>query len=140
MKHEAVLNGFDDAVSLDAHGHVAESTVANIFLVKDGRLITPDASTDILEGITRHTIFKLATQYDIEVIQRTIDRSELYLADEMFLSGSSMNVTPVISIDHRAIGSGHTGKITSQLMKAYDDVARGKNDNFKQWLTILKPN
>lgn len=124
MKHEAILNGFDDAISLDEQGHVAEATVANIFLVQKDTLLTPSNSTDLLEGITRDTVFKLAKDLGLPYIQRTIDRSELYSADEVFLCGSSMNITPVISIDHRPIGAGKVGAITKQLMDAYDQMGR----------------
>jgi branched-chain amino acid aminotransferase len=125
MKHEALLNGFDDAIALDAHGHVTEATVANIFLVRHGKLFTPSNSTDLLEGITRDTIFRLADRLGIAYEQVTIDRSELYLADEIFLCGSSMNITPVISVDHRPIGEqGVTGPITSKLRQAYKQYGR----------------
>lgn len=124
MKHEALLNGFDDAIALDAHGHVTEATVANVFLVRGGKLVTPSNSTDLLEGITRDTVFKLADQLDIPYEQATIDRSELYLADEIFLCGSSMNITPVISVDHRSIGAGKSGHLTKELQVAYGELGR----------------
>jgi branched-chain amino acid aminotransferase len=122
MKHEAILNGFDDAIALDQHGHVTESTVSNIFLVRHGKLLTPSNATDLLEGITRDTVFTLAQKLDIPYEQTTIDRSELYLADEIFLCGSSMNITPVISVDHRLIGAGKPGTVTKNLQKAYREV------------------
>jgi branched-chain amino acid aminotransferase len=138
MKHEAVLNGFDDAIALDEQGHVAESTVANIFLVRDGRLLTPSNSTDLLEGITRDTTFRLAEHLGIPYTQTTVDRSELYLADEMFLCGTSMNITPVLSVDRRPIGDGQPGPITEQVSKAYKEVGNhtiaGLNTD---WLTRL---
>lgn len=137
MKHEAILNGFDDAVALDEQGHVAESTVANLFIARDGKLITPSSSTDLLEGITRDTVFKLADHSGIDYEQRTVDRSELYVADEVFLCGSSMNITPVISIDHRAVGSGKPGQLTRQLVKAYEDCGRHKSEFFKRWNTLV---
>lgn len=124
MKHEALLNGFDDAIALDAHGHVTEATVANVFLVRGGKLVTPSNSTDLLEGITRDTVFKLADQLDIPYEQATIDRSELYLADEIFLCGSSMNITPVISVDHRLIGQGEIGLITKKLQHHYREIGQ----------------
>jgi branched-chain amino acid aminotransferase len=137
MKHEALLNGFDDAISLDQHGHVAESTVANLFIVKNGRLITPSESTDLLEGITRDTVFKLASHLDIPYEQRAIDRSELYVVDEIFLCGSSMRLTPVISVDHRAIGSGTPGPLTEKLSAAYDNSGRRQTDPFPEWSTTV---
>jgi branched-chain amino acid aminotransferase len=133
MKHEAVLNGFDDAIALDAHGHVAESTVANLFLVKGGRLLTPSSTTDLLEGITRDSVFTLAEHLGIECEQRVIDRSELYIADEMFLCGSSANITPVIAVDHRPIGSGRPGPVTKKLLKAYENVGRNQADFLTDW-------
>ena len=138
MKHEAVVNGFDDAIALDEQGHVTESTVSNMFIVRGGNLITPDGSADLLEGITRDSVFKLADKQGLSCQERIIDRSELYIADEIFLCGSSMSVVPVISIDHRPIGNGKPGKITKQFMKLYDDFASVKTSSFKQWLTPVK--
>lgn len=133
MKHEAVLAGFDDAIALDAQGHVTEATVANIFLVRGGHLLTPHGNTDILEGITRDTVMQLAKDLDLVLEERPIDRSELYLADEIFLSGSSVQITPVIEVDHRQIGSGKPGPIAKRLMKSYDNLfSEAKNPD---WLT-----
>jgi len=135
MKHEAVQNGYDDAIALDEQGHVTESTVANIFLVRAGRLITPSASTDLLEGITRDTVFRLAKQLAVPVEQRAIDRSELYLADEVFLCGSSMNITPVLTIDQRPINTGKPGPITKKLVQTYLICGRGQAGPFATWST-----
>lgn len=135
MKHEAVLNGFDDAIALDGHGHVTEGTVANIFMIRNGRLITPDNSTDLLEGITRNTVLQLADSLEIPRQERTIDRSEIYLADEIFLCGSSVQITPVISVDHRPIGSGKPGKLTKQIQAAYDDITHNRIEDKHGWLT-----
>ena len=135
MKNEALNAGFDDAISLDENGHVAESTVANIFLVHDSTLITPSGSTDLLEGITRSTIFELAAEAGIPQEQRAVDRSELYLADEIFLSGSSVRVAPVVSVDHRKIGTGKPGIVTSKLGKLYDEVAHIPMPDFPDWHT-----
>jgi branched-chain amino acid aminotransferase len=137
MKHEAVLNGFDDAISLDEQGHVAESTVSNLFIIRDGRLITPSSSTDLLEGITRDTVIQLAGEMGIEVQERTIDRSEIYLADEIFLCGSSMNIMPVISVDHRLTGTGRTGPITRQFIDTYRECGLGKG-KFSHWSQPVK--
>ncbi|HEX4773985.1 MAG TPA: aminotransferase class IV [Candidatus Saccharimonadales bacterium] len=136
MKHEAMLSGFDDALALDDHGHVTEGTVANMFMVRGGRLITPHEATDLLEGITRDTVFKLADQLGIAHERRNIDRSELYLADEIFLCGSSVQITPVIEVDHRQIGSGTPGALTGQLMDAYGNVVN-EASAFKDWLTVV---
>lgn len=135
MKHEAVMAGFDDAIALDTHGHVTESTVANVFLVRGGHLLTPHGNTDILEGITRDTVMKLANDLGLVLEERSIDRSELYLADEIFLSGSSVQITPVVEIDHRKIGTGKVGPVTKQLMDAYDGITQ--NPDSKKWLTLV---
>ena len=135
MKHEAIMSGFDDAIALDEQGHVTESTVSNMFIVRGGNLITPDGSADLLEGITRDSVFKLAAKLGLDCKERVIDRSELYIADEIFLCGSSMSIVPVISIDHRHIGDGKPGKITKQFMSMYEDLGRGKAASFKKWLT-----
>jgi branched-chain amino acid aminotransferase len=125
MKNEALVNGFDDAIAIDAHGHVAEGTVANLFMVRGGTLITPDTATDILEGITRDTILKIAVELGIPTVERTVDRSELYIADEVMLVGSSARITPVLSIDRRSVGSGRPGPITKQLSQHYHDLQHG---------------
>lgn len=138
MKNEAILNGYDDAIAIDQHGHVAEGTVANLFLVRDGILITPDLATDILEGITRGTVLRIAEQLNIPVGSRSVDRSELYMADEAFMCGSSANVTPVLSIDKRPVGSGRPGEITTGISQMYDDIRHNKIDEFSDWLTPIQ--
>lgn len=135
MKNEAILNGYDDAIALDHHGHVAESTVANLFIVAgDGSLVTPDTSTDILEGITRDSLIKIAKFLQVPVEERSIDRTELYKSEEAFLCGTSARVTPVLSIDQRSIGDGKIGKITRQLMEKYSAVTHGEDKEFSDWL------
>lgn len=137
MKNEAIQNGFDDAIALDHNGHVAESTVANLFVVRDGILATPDTSTDILEGITRDTILKLAPSLGIKTEERSIDRTELYKVEEAFICGSSAKIIPVLSIDKRLVGGGQPGPITQKLMEAYDQTLSGKNPNYADWITTL---
>lgn len=134
MKNEALLNGYDEAISVDDHGHVAEGTVANLFLVRDGVLVTPDQATDILEGITRNSVLTIAGDLNIPIQQRSIDRSELYMADEAFMCGSSARVTPVLSIDKRTIGNGKIGPITQQLMEKYQAVQNGQAAKYRDWL------
>ncbi|MBI1857285.1 branched-chain amino acid transaminase [Candidatus Saccharibacteria bacterium] len=135
MKNEALLNGYDEAIAMDEHGHVAEGTVANLFIVRDGKLITPDGSTDILEGITRNSVLAIADSLKLAHEQRSVDRSELYLADEVFMCGSSAKITPVLSVDKRLIGDGYIGPITAKLMKYYAAVLRGDKKQFAHWLT-----
>ncbi|CAN5395110.1 branched-chain amino acid transaminase [soil metagenome] len=137
MKNEALLNGYDEAIAIDQHGHVAEGTVANLFIVRGGQLITPDTSTDILEGITRSSIISLAEKLNLTCLQRAIDRSELYIADEAFMCGSSARVTPVLSIDKRQLGSGKIGPLTERLMNEYEAAQKGTNNLFPGWLHAL---
>jgi len=137
MKSEALLNGYDDAISIDEHGHVAESTVANLFIVRGDKLVTPSTATDILEGITRDTIIKLAHDMGIELEERSIDRSELYIADEAFLCGSSARITPVLSIDRQSLGAGKIGAITQKLLDKYLDIQHSKAPNYHDWLLPL---
>lgn len=133
MKNEALLNGYDEAIALDEHGHVAEGTVANIFMVRDHKLITPDLSADILEGITRDTVLELAKDLGITCEQRSIDRTELYIADELFFSGSSACLTPILSVDRRVI-SESIGPLTNKLSEAYSSLRRGELEAVRSWL------
>ncbi len=109
QKTEAELNGFDEAVVLTADGHVNESSAANLFMVRDGVAITPPVSDDLLEGVTRKALMELMTNEGIPVLERSIDRSELYVADEIFVCGTGVQVSPVIEVDHRPVGSGEIG-------------------------------
>jgi branched-chain amino acid aminotransferase len=135
-KTEAWENGFDEALLLTHDGHVSEGSGENIFIVLKGKLVTPPSYDNILIGITRDTIIHLAREeLGIETIERPIDRSELYIAEECFLTGTAAHVTPVIDIDHRKIGGGKIGKITKQLQQLYFDVVRGKNPKYAKWCT-----
>ena len=137
MKNEALLNGYDEAIAIDNHGHVSEGTVANLFLVKNGTLITPDTATDILEGITRDSVLELAKYQHIPYEERTVDRSELYTADEAFMCGSSARITPVLSVDKRSISDGNIGELTQKLMTWYESVQRGQDQTFSRWLQAV---
>lgn len=135
-KTEAQLNGFDEAIMLDDRGHVSEGSGENIFVVQDGRLITPPPSSDILVGITRDTVITLAREeLGIQTIERDIDRTELYTADECFMTGTAAHVTPVVEVDHRPVGSGKMGPVTGQLVRLYFDIIRGKNPKYADWCT-----
>ncbi|MDQ3938306.1 MAG: branched-chain amino acid transaminase, partial [Chloroflexota bacterium] len=126
-KSEAVMNGYDEAIVLTVDGHVSEGSAENLFIVREGKLITPAVTDDILEGITRHGLMQLARQeMGIETITRTIDRSELYIADEVFLCGTGAQISPVVEIDHRPVGAGEVGPIARQLAQLYFDVVRGR--------------
>ncbi len=122
MKSEAILNGYDDCIALNANGHVAEGAVANIFIVKNAELHTPSVATDILEGITRDTVIRIAKQQGITVHERSIDRTELYTAEEVFLSGSSARIWPIASIDKRPVGNRTVGRITRAMQQWYEQV------------------
>jgi len=135
-KTEAIENGFDEAIMLTSDGYVSEGSGENIFLVIDGRLVTPASYNNILMGITRNTVIKLAkNELGIETIERPVDRSELYTADECFFTGTAANVTPIAEIDRRKIGSGEIGEITRQLQQLYSDVIQGNNPKYLDWCT-----
>lgn len=134
MKTEALLNGYDEAIALDQNGHVTEGTVANLFIVRNNELFTPTSSTDILEGITRDSVICLANDLGIPVQQRSIDRSELYIAEEIFMCGSSAHITPVISVDKRPISNQKIGPITQKLMNLYSQIQHGETEDIHNWL------
>ena len=135
-KSEAHWNGYDDAIVLNQDGHVAEGSAMNLFIVRNGKLYSPAVSDNILEGITRNTVLELTrNELGIEVVERSIDRSELYVADEVFFCGTGAQVSAVAEIDHRPIGNGKTGPITKQLQDLYFGIVRGKNAKYNHWLT-----
>jgi branched-chain amino acid aminotransferase len=134
-KSEAVQNGFDEAIMLSHDGHVAEGSAENIFLVRESVLLTPDVSCNILEGITRDTMMTLARrELGISVVERVIDRSELYAADEVFLAGSAAGIAWVKSVDHRPVGGGTIGPITAKLAAMYEAIIRGREPRYRSWL------
>lgn len=134
IKTDAALSGFDEALVLTNEGHVSEGSAMNMFMVRDGILITPTITENILEGITRRTIMTLAQdELDLEVVERPIDRTEVYLCDELFLTGTAAQVTAVTMVDHRPIGDGEMGPNTAQLRKLYDDVVRGRLATYRHW-------
>ncbi len=135
-KTEAIQNGFDEAIMLAPDGHVSEGSGENIFLVMDGKIITPSTNNNILMGITRATVLELAKkELGIEIIERAIDRSELYIADECFLTGTAAHVTPVNQIDHRMVGNGEIGPITAKIQEIYAKAIRGDNPKYLYWCT-----
>ncbi len=136
-QREALRNGYDTCIFLNEFGKVAEGPGSCFFMVKNGKIITPQLTDAVLESITRDTIIKIAKDMGIEVIERTIDRTELYTCDEAFLCGSAMEITPVLSVDKYIIGNGENGVITEMLHKKYLDVVRGNDLNFKQWVTPI---
>ena len=139
-KTEAQQNGFDEAIMLDERGHVSEGSGENIFVVRRGKLVTPPPSDNILEGITRDSVTTLARdELGIETIERPIDRSELYVADECFMTGTAAHVTGVVEVDRRPVGEGRPGPITTRLQRLYFDVVRGKNPKYADWCTPATP-
>lgn len=134
-KTEAHLNGFDDAIMLTEDGHLSEGSAANLFLVRDRRLLTPPVTADILEGITRATVIELARDLGLETVERELDRSELYVADEVFLCGTAMGVVPLIEVDYRPIGEGKIGPIAKELRRLYQAVVRGQEPRYRRWCT-----
>ena len=135
---EAKKNGYDEAIFLSRNGYVCEGPGENIFIVKKGKLITPPPSDDILEGITRETVMLLAKEeLGIEVVERSISRVELYSADEVFFSGTAMEVTSVVEIDRRKIGSGKQGEICKKIKDLFFDLTTGKNPKYAQFCTPI---
>lgn len=135
-KTEAIENGFDEAIMLTSDGYVSEGSGENIFVVIDGKLVTPPPYDLMLVGITRDTVIKLArNELGIETIERQIDRSKLYTAEECFFTGTAANVTPVAEIDRRKIGSGQAGEITKRLQQIYLEVIQGNNPKYLEWCT-----
>jgi branched-chain amino acid aminotransferase len=134
-KSEAMENGFDEAIFLTQDGHVCEGSAENIFIVRNQTLITPPPSDNILEGITRATVMNLAQEHlKLRVVERSIDRTELYIADEVFMCGTGAQVAPVVEIDRRRIGDGEPGPVTLQLQSTYLDAVTGKNPAYADWL------
>ena len=138
QKSEAELNGFDEAIVLTAGGHVNEASAANVFVVRDGVALTPPVSDDLLEGVTRKAILELLANEGIPTEVRSIDRSELYVADEMFLCGTGVQISPVVEIDHRPIGSGQIGPIGRLVRDRYFDAVRGRLPEYAHWLTPIE--
>ena len=135
-KTEAADKGFDEGIMLSPDGHVSEGSGENLFILKDGQLITPPVNNSILVGITRDTVMTLAkNETGIETIERPIDPEELFSADECFLTGTAAHVTPIAEIDNRKIGNGHVGEIAGRLQKLYFEVIKGDNPKYIDWCT-----
>ena len=135
-KTEANLNGFDEAIMLNNDGHVSEGSGENIFIIRDNTLITPGRADNILEGITAATAVELAKkELGLETVERQIDRTELYIADEVFMTGTAAHLTPVVEVDRRPVGDGTPGPITKKLSNIFFDIIRGKNERYNHWCT-----
>ena len=131
---EALTDGYDEALLLDVDGYVAEGSGENIFLIKDGVIYTPDL-TSALDGITRRTLFELASDIGVEIREKRITRDEVYIADEAFFTGTAAEVTPIRELDNRPIGTGQRGPITEQLQSLFFDAVHGRIEKYNHWLT-----
>ena len=136
-QREAIRNGFDTCIFLNEFGKVSEGPGSCFFMVKNGKLITPQLTDAVLESITRDTVIKIANSIGIEVVERSVDRTELYTCDEAFLCGSAMEITPILSIDKYVIGNDEKRVITSKIHRTYLDIVRGINKEFKKWVTPI---
>jgi len=132
---ECKSKGFDEAILLDLKGNVSEAPGENIFMIKNNKVITPSLSSSALEGLTRASIFELSKDLGYNVIIKKIRKSELYQADEIFLSGTAAEITPIIQLDSKKIGTGRLGKVTTKLMAAYSNVVMNKNEKYSHWIT-----
>jgi branched-chain amino acid aminotransferase len=132
---EARQRGFDESILLNESGHVAEGSTCNLFMVRNGELITPPVSENVLEGITRDTVMQLARkEMGVPVVERPIDRSELYVCDELFFTGTAVGIAPIVRVDHRQVGDGATGAVTNAVKQLYYDVTRGHMLSYWRWL------
>ena len=138
-KTEAVLAGFDEAIILNQSGSVSEGSGENLFIINDGEITTPPLSDNNLDGITRNCVFEIAKQeLGIQIKEKTIFRSELYLADEVFLTGTAAHITSVGQLDKRTIGTGDTGEITTKIQSLFSDIVRGNNSKYLDWCTSVQ--
>ncbi len=134
-KTDAARAGFDEALVLDQNGHVSEGSAMNVFMVRDGVVITPPVTENILEGITRRTVLELVrNELGLPVVERPIDRSEVAICDEFFMTGTAAQIVAVTRVDHRPIGNGVMGPITARLRELFEDVVRGRNERYCAWL------
>ncbi|MBC5763967.1 branched-chain amino acid transaminase [Ramlibacter albus] len=131
---EALDDGYDEALLLDASGFVSEGAGENIFVVKDGKIYTPDLSAGALNGITRNTVFHIAQDLGVEIIQKRITRDEIYIADEAFFTGTAAEVTPIRELDRVQIGIGRRGPVTEKIQSAFFDIVNGRNPKYAHWL------
>ncbi|WP_352309899.1 branched-chain amino acid transaminase [Psychrobacter sp. W2-37-MNA-CIBAN-0211] len=134
---EVTRNGYDEAILMDPQGYVCQGAGENLFLVKDGVLHTPDLAGGALDGITRRTIIQFADDLGIKVVERRITRDEFYLADEIFMTGTAAEVTPIREYDDRTVGNGGRGPLTEKLQTLYFDVVHGRNEQYMDWLSFI---
>jgi branched-chain amino acid aminotransferase len=131
---EARQSGFDEAILLNENGQVAEGATCNIFMVRKGKLITPPVTENVLEGITRDSVMELARNSGLQVVERAIDRSELYVCEELFFTGTAVGIAPVVRVDHRPVKDGEIGAVTRDVQRLYFDATRGRLSTYHKWL------
>lgn len=136
-KQDAIDSGYDDCIFLDGNGHVCELSAANIFIVRNGVLVTPGTTSDLLEGINRRTILEIAKDMEIEVVEREVDLTELYIADEVFACGTSAYIAPILEIDARRVGNKSIGPLTDAIRAKYSNVLHGRDNHYKEFITVL---
>ncbi len=136
-KVESVKSGYDEAILLDDHGYVCEGTGENVYVVRDGVIATPGQSNSILDGITRRSVIQIASDLGYSVVERDIARAELYLSDEVFLSGTAAEIVPVREVDDQVVGTGEPGEITRVIQSAFDDAIHGRSERYREWLDVV---
>jgi branched-chain amino acid aminotransferase len=137
-KIESVKAGYEEAILLDDHGHVCEGTGENVYIVRDGEIATPGQHNSILDGITRRSVIQIAQDLGYRVVERSVARAEMYLADEMFMSGTAAELVPVREVDDHAIGTGKPGEVTRVLQAAFDDAIQGRTERYREWLDVVQ--
>jgi branched-chain amino acid aminotransferase len=138
-KVESVKAGYQEAILLDDHGYVCEGTGENVYIVRDGEIVTPGQSNSILDGITRRSVIQIARDLGYTVSERDVGRAELYLADEVFMTGTAAELVPVVEIDDHKIAAGTPGEITKVLGAAFDDAIHGRSERYREWLDVVQP-
>ena len=137
-KIESQKAGYEEAILLDDHGNVCEGSGENIFVIRDGVLVTPPPTAAILDGINRRSIFQIAVDLGYQVVERDVDRGELYLADELFMTGTAAELVPVREVDDHTVGDGQPGEITRELQRVFDDALHGRAERYRDWLDVVK--
>jgi branched-chain amino acid aminotransferase len=138
IKTDAARSGFDEALVLDQNGHVSEGSAMNVFMVRDGVVVTPPVSENILEGITRRSVMELIrNEIGLPIAERPIDRTETTICDEFFMTGTAAQVVAVTRVDHRPVGKGTMGPVVSKIRELFEDVVRGRNEKYKHWVTEI---
>ncbi|HTC72529.1 MAG TPA: aminotransferase class IV, partial [Solirubrobacteraceae bacterium] len=136
-KVESLKAGYEEAILLDDHGHVCEGTGENVYIVRDGEITTPGQHNSILDGITRRSLIQIAQDLGYTVVERNVARAEVYLAEEVFMSGTAAEVVPVREVDNHTIGTGEPGEVTRVLQTAFDDATHGRSERYREWLDVV---